>query len=591
MLYVYYMINPNPAKIEELFSLSAKYEVPKYQRQYTWGKSEALEFLDDLKSFANENSQGALFLGTVIFDISEINTSIIKIVDGQQRITTMLILLIACKQVAKNINSVSFAQEIQNKITFISRTGESVGPRLVTSESIKDIFTYISSSEWDGVFIDRLNNKSIKRQVNKIKPIYDFFFKEIQNLNHSQLEKFINTIYDSYVVRIDIENEMEAFSIFERTNARGVDLEASDLLKNYLFQSGIDGLDEIWSQIIENSDGTVLRMLKYFYVSKKGYVSKSNLYKGIKNYSNEIGPNKLVCEIDEFSKFYSIIRTGELAEFQEYLNILGFSLLSQDQEKIQKLFSSVEALRLFKVTQIYPLIYSALKSFIRNDHNNNIDSKKFISFFDKLEKYHFINNAICERVGNEVEKLYADYCRIFSETNNFIETLNELTTSLSEKIAQKDEFISRFTDISYSSDSIALISYIFDRLNNYNVSPASWVKIFNPSERITRRSHNIEHFYPQNPTGVVNSDISDHIDNIGNLIVISFRTNSSLGNLLPNEKIKKLENELFQQIQNLDYVRKFIDEYKVYSNNWDKNIISNRASALAIESYNNVWKF
>ena len=110
------MINPNPAKIEDILNSSIQFEVPKYQREYTWGKGEAIEFLDDLKSYSESN--GNLFLGTLIFDISEEEQKRIRVVDGQQRITTILLLLIACRNVAKEINAVNLATLIQNKITF-----------------------------------------------------------------------------------------------------------------------------------------------------------------------------------------------------------------------------------------------------------------------------------------------------------------------------------------------------------------------------------------------------------------------------------------------------------------------------------------
>ena len=54
-------------------------------------------------------------------------------------------------------------------------------------------------------------------------------------LNADDLRKFLKAIYNSYVAKIEVEREVEALSIFERTNARGLDLEISGLLKNYLF--------------------------------------------------------------------------------------------------------------------------------------------------------------------------------------------------------------------------------------------------------------------------------------------------------------------------------------------------------------------
>ncbi|MEK7519909.1 MAG: DUF262 domain-containing HNH endonuclease family protein [Patescibacteria group bacterium] len=568
------MINPNPAKIGDILNASLQFAVPKYQREYTWGKTEALEFLEDLKSYT-ESETGSLYLGTLIFDTSEERSKKIKVVDGQQRLTTVLLLLIACRNIAKKSKATRIAQKIQEKITFEDPTTdeESLGPRLIASESIKDVFEEISKYGWSGVFPTRIGTKQVKRQVNRIKPIYDYFYSEVKSFDRAKLSRFLKAIYEAYVVRIDIQEESEAFSIFERTNARGVDLEASDLLKNYLFAHGVEGLEEIWPQIIENSDGTVLRMFKYFYVAKNGYVSKSDLYKKIRDYGNMIGAEELVKELDQFSRFYNVIRTGDGAVIKTYLESIGCSAIAGDQNKYEKIHIALEGLRLFKISQIYPLIYAAMNCFVKNGGGNSQAlSKKLIELFDVMEKYHFVNNAVCDRIGNEVEKLYADFCVQYEESNDFEETTKEFTQNLKKRLATEEEFVSRFVDISYSSEYIPLISYIFDRINNVGLHPGQRTRIFNPDQKVLRKNHNIEHFYPQTPEDDINSDPEtlEVVDNIGNLLAISFRTNSKLGNLSPAKKLKRLKNELGKEVQNLSYVREFIKKYEKQVPSWGK---------------------
>ncbi len=588
------MINPNPASIEAILNSSTQYAVPKYQREYTWGKNEAIEFFEDLRSYA-DSGEGDLFLGTLIFDISEENQKRIKVVDGQQRITTILLFLIACRSVAKLINAVNLATLIQNKITFTDpTTAESLGCRLIASESIKEVFENISSDfNWDGTFLPKLGKKPVKRQVNRIKPIYDFFYSELKNLDQTKLGKFLKAIYNACVVRINIANELEAFTIFERTNARGVDLEASDLLKNYLFSERVEGLEETWRQIIESSDGTLLRMLKYFYVAKNGYVAKSDLYKKIRTYGKKIGPSNLVKEIDDFSRFYSALRTLGQADIRDYFTSIGCDAIASDAGKTEEVYLALTGLRLFKIAQIYPLIYAAISCFVRDGGGDDPKlSKKLIQMFDMMEKYHFINTAICERMGNEVEKLYAKYCEMYADGNKkFEETTKELMHSLKEKLASENEFNSRFVEISYSSDTIPLICYIFDRINNVSRRPGQRLTMFNPDQKITRRNHNIEHFYPQKPECDMepDQDTLEVVDNIGNLLVISFRTNSKLGNISPVKKLEKLEGDYAKDIENMLYVQEFVKKYKKSISSWSKEIIESRANELATLAYRKVW--
>ncbi len=589
------MINPNPAKIEDILNSSIQYIVPKYQREYTWGKNEALEFLDDLKSYSE--SHGNLFLGTLIFDISEQKQKKISVVDGQQRITTIILLLIACRNFAKQINAVNLATLIQSKIAFVDpTTAELLGCRLVTSESVRDIFEEISKYEWSGDFnfrIPGIDGRRTRWQVNRIKPVYDFFLSTMKDFDQTSLSKFLKTIYEAYVVRIDIEDEIEAFSIFERTNARGVDLEASDLLKNYLFAQGVDGLDEIWPQIVDNSDGTLLRMLKYFYVSRKGYIAKSNLYREISKYGKNIGATRLVSELDDFSKYYNTIRLADGNGIKIYFDSISCKSIASDQNKFERIHNALEGLRLFKISQIYPLIYAAISCFVRSGGADNSSmSKKFIDLIEFMEKYHFINNAICERIGNEVEKLYADFCSKYAESDNFEATTKLLVNSLKKQLASEQEFITRFVEISYSSESIPLISYIFDRINNIGLHPGQRVHIFNPDQKILRKNHNIEHFYPQTPEADMKDDpvTREVVDNIGNLLAISFRTNSKLGNLSPKKKFEKLKGPLLREVQNQAHIQEFLQTYEKSVTGWNKKIIIRRAKEVATDAYRRIWK-
>ena len=80
------------------------------------------------------------------------------------------------------------------------------------------------------------------------------------------------------------------------------------------------------------------------------------------------------------------------------------------------------------------------------------------------------------------------------------------------------------------------------------------------------------------------------IDNIGNLLAISFRANSSLGNLSPAKKIHRLNGEVANKIQNLSYVRDFIEKYGGSAASGDEAKINNRAQEMANDAYERVWK-
>jgi hypothetical protein len=549
-----------------------------------------LELIEDLESYKDVAGEN-LFLGNLIFEKSKDQRTFV--VDGQQRLTTLFLLLIACRMRARELGLIKLEPKIQEKITFMSSTtGESQGCRLIPSDSIREIFEHMASDSWDGIFPTVIKKKFVKRKVNKVKPIYDSFLKAVSEYEQSELSTFLGAIYNSYVARIEVESEVEALSIFERTNARGLGLEVSDLLKNFLFTKKVESIEELWEKILENSGGTILRMLKYFYVSKKEAVQKPQLYKKLKGYGAEVGAQELTQQLAGFSEFYRVVKAPDKLLTKGYFEGEGFTEISVDQYRYEKINRALEALREFSVVQFCPPAFAAIECLARNGGKPSPGAaKKLIQLFEAFEKYHFINNVICERVGNEVEKLYGDACVWYSDSTDLIKTTDKLINDLKSRLAKEEEFVANFTELTYSSDQLGLISYVFDRFNNYGLDPGQCMQIYNPDPKLRRRNYNIEHFLPQKPEpGLKVKKIDlESVDNIGNLLVIYFRDNASLGNASPAEKIKRLKGDLSQKVENLRHVTDFISRYGIEASSWGAERIRNRAEEMAHKAYREVW--
>jgi uncharacterized protein with ParB-like and HNH nuclease domain len=575
------MINPVGATISSLLS-AYQFAVPKFQRGYEWRETHATEFWEDLEGYIGAKSGGP-FIGTFIFIPDSSDKKKLTIIDGQQRITTVLIFLIACRSVAKQIGKPELAHEIQRNITFIDpATARSRGSRLLASETIKDTFDQMADADWAGKFAD-----TNRKQVGRLKPVYEYFYAQIHE-RRSNLSDLLRAVLETHAVRIEIENEMEAFDVFERTNARGVELEVADLLKNYLFKKEVKELDEKWEEIVRSADGNSFRMLKYFFVAQKGPVRRPELFKQLKRYETEVGAEKFTDELSEFSDFYKKARTANCDAFKETLDALGVAMVAKDQEKLSAVFSALEALRLFKIFQAYPLLYAAIKAYVRKPESKK-SAKLLVQLFEALEKYHFINNSICERIGNQVEKLYADFClRYVDKTKDFEVTTNALIEALKGQLAPKDEFVARFGKITYESREIPRLMYIFDRLNNEGLPASQRLRIFYPEE-MRRRSWNIEHFFPRNPVAAVKR--VGTVDNIGNLLPLDFRTNSALNNKTPAQKIEWLKKPANQRkVDNISYLRKFLEDYGLQIQEWGDEIIEERARGMAADAYERVWQ-
>ena len=607
--------------------------VPEYQRDYVWKKSEQVEefwedieeYFYDLKNNRNGEDNSGLFLGNLIL-CNQINQkNIFQIVDGQQRITTIFILLIAFRTFLKSlrgdpkkVESVNnLISNINDYLTFENLdTGEMSGNFFKAAPSINIVFQYISHENWDGEFPTQINKNSVRKQSNKLKPIYQYFFEQISHLlsqdknEYTLLNKTINQLT---FINITLDDFRSAYLFFERTNSRGKNLEVADLLKAHLFANHETDIVEMWDRIATNSNQNFTRMLKYFYISHKGHITASKLFNGLKSLYSDKQNNQnfsaedLLINLDDFSKFFNAINKIESEDILKpiFLELSNSEKLNMGEDRLFRIYNSIDALNLFGVTQAIPLMWSVLKKFhFLKLHKEPYESRHrntLVSFFESLENYHFINNYILDRVGNEVEKLYAEYAKKFHEAEDeviFTTTLKELYTRLQNQIATKDVFIPAFLEIEYSKTKRnAEIYYILDRFNGVDdkykkLKKDDKPKIFNPYTAFSRTDKTIEHWYPQSKAMDENGEVYSWCHSIGNLLALDKTTNSKLSNKSPQEKFVELSDKRYLNTykDNIRFLEGYASE-RVTFDSWDKESILKRSEELAEIAYTKVWGF
>ena len=598
------MISPERKTVEDILSSSKiTYKVPTYQRSFDWGKEELQEFLDDLDE-ASENKQKDLFLGNFIFDIT--NKNEIELVDGQQRLTTISLSFIAFREIAKSKNEDDLAAECQKYIGEYSAIRKKKDLKFLLSKNIRDTYEIMAYPKWDGKFNDKAENGlSLKKQNNKLKPLYKTIKDRFDECSSEKLTNLIAALLDTYVVTLEVDSDESKFAIFERTNARGLDLNIGDLVKNFIFSYEDSTINEKWDEIILNAKGNLPKMLKYAWITKNGHVMQSKLYRQIKNYvsqkQNDI--NVYVEELLQFSKFYSTFQEASDKHTKEWLNEFGLNSISAYEYNVQEITRVFQALRLFRVTQVIPLIYSIFYHFRRN--KDKIKKDRLIQLLQVFEKYHFVNNVICGRVANEVEKFYAAAAKeiYIDDVNNFAgdvelverEKEDKFINHLKNKKAEKEEFTSQFVNIIYySKRNVPYINYIFDRINNKRdtkkITGGNYVTIFDPSVTYQKRNYNIEHLLSQmfldEKSDEFNSEV---IHQIGNLLVIPYHTNSGLPDKMI-DKIERLKSDN-KYVGNLRYIPLFMERYSEDFSEWGKKSIEKRSKDLANEAFDSIWFF
>lgn len=596
------MLEPKSKTLLTLFGDSSndKYYVPNFQRDFAWGS----EQIDDLWRDLRNPDQEGVFLGHLILhrksedDDAAADGEGLAIIDGQQRLTTLSLLIVACRDYARKKKLHEHVVDLQRLLAFTNRATLKVeGLRLKVGKNISNIYSYMVEDErWEETsFPARANGAAMKRESNRIKPLYEFFEKELAELNTNDFIKLKEAIYGCYFIVLEISDRSQAFDIFERTNARGVPLNIADLLKNLLFsREDLKTLDSKWTEIVERAGISIQRMIKYYASLHHELVRKKELYRKLRGTVLTLQTSDFIESLSRFSAFYKYcLNAGDIDEFNTMLDIAGFANIRGNVAYCKSVKKSIDALHFFGITQATPVIYAGLSTANRLEEPSRSAplNKLFVEVITAIEKYHFVNNVICTNVGHDIEVLYAKkskslyHCPSAAE---FKTLCKELVADLSNMRDKRENFVSKFADIVYDPTpyTLGLISYIFDRFQNQGESGAQVRDIFVRDPKIFMREYSIDHFWEQSKKESFDGT-PEQIDNIGNLNVLPRHTNSDdLNGLNPAEKAALLRE---RHCEGLKYVKDFLAFYDDAGGKWTGEEVDRRAIVIAEKGFDEVW--
>jgi uncharacterized protein with ParB-like and HNH nuclease domain len=234
------IFRPSSLTIKQLFgNTDSLYQIPRYQRAYSWGDDQLEKLWDDLIE-AKENDPN-YFLGSVITAKSEDSTSYLDIVDGQQRLTTLTILLCVYRDLFPNINEDLLDTDpfaIDNKVIGSSIRFNDRFERLrlrTHSNHQSDFDTIVLNGDTTSL------KKPTKQDLRKDEPKHKFintahfFTNKLKDLGKDDAGALINYLFNSVkIIRIDCQSVAFAIKLFQVLNDRGLDLSNADLIKSFL---------------------------------------------------------------------------------------------------------------------------------------------------------------------------------------------------------------------------------------------------------------------------------------------------------------------------------------------------------------------
>ncbi len=563
-------IEANDKQVSDIFSLGY-FKIPRFQRPYSWGNEEVNNFWDDV---VLENHEHYFIGSMVVFDI---NKPYLGIVDGQQRLTTITLMLAAIRNafnhygeenLAKGVHNYIEKADIDNNNIFILDS-ETSFPYM--QSHIQSFSQNINDEKVGKVGTEELKLQKgfeiINNKLNSMLPTSDIGQRDLFGNDEAidTLKDIRNKVLSLKLVFIQLDNEEDAYLIFETLNTRGRDLTTPDLVKNILLkvlkntQKKYDSPKLIWSEILQLFDDNGLDngmkdFLYHYWLSKYKYTTEKKLFGKInKLISGESVARALLNDLKKNSDYYISVICPESTEWTKEEEIIKSSLL---------------ALKIFKVKQQIPMTLSLRRAY----KEKKITLKQFYKTLLMMESFHFIFNAIThQRSSGHIHTFYSKHAIDLTNAESEAEiqaVISALQTSLIDKKPEFNEFEVGFFNLRFinrNTRNKKLIKYILTKFMLQNSTGVP----------VNMDAMTLEHLMPQS-----SSENEEQIGSIGNLILVDAKTNSE--DLKDHSFIKKKEILLSKKYP----LENFIAE----TTSWSNDSIIKRTELLCKTAYNSLWR-
>ena len=504
-------VSQEPVSLTDILK-NKTFSVPLFQREYSWN----LEQVSDLFYDIIEADDSGHFIGSLLLYDDE-NLKRMEIVDGQQRMTTLFLLLFAIASILKESGKTKAIERV-NSLMFVvdpnDLTDDATGsePRLVTGKRDKKLFKAIIKGEDYSVFRDG-RRKSHKNLTNTL----DFFNNRLAEILRDKgfdgVIDFTQSVIKSQFIIMTAEKQSDKLMLFKTINARGLDLTQGDLIKNELCHNlngfDIDEAIENWDEIrgrIEKNNGNLDTFLFHFINSlDESQTFRQNLDKkrGVAKWEKKNYPP--VPEKFVFDIYSTVIKKIGPELFLEEL--LKASDKYTDFINPTNDLISLNSIKSMGVNKCFPLLLNAVKK---------VDSDGFKSLCQAIDSLTF-RHSILRNDPKELERFYYQLSEKIVDKYNLGEVIKEIKNH--QNFKDEERFKTEFIQASPKS---SVTKMILDRITRLHSESIDW----------TNKDTHIEHIMPQKPAGewlvFAGNDMEeykDYLNRLGNLTVLQDKKN------------------------------------------------------------------
>ncbi|MGL2620847.1 DUF262 domain-containing protein [Helicobacter pylori] len=538
--------------INDFFALTGTvFSIPVYQRNYTWKEENCEKLLQDIVGISQNKKTHFMGSITYILHLIDDEKSLRQlqefvIIDGQQRITTLMLLL---KAIETKIQNEAIKKEIDG---LLNLSGQRL--RLKPIKSDKEAFDLV------------MQNRSHELQGGShIRNNYKFFTKELENYISKgyRIEEIYGAFLRLKIVAVGLElGEDDPQVVFESINATGVQLKGLDLIRNYLMMG-------------ENSDRQK-HLYETYWVPLENWLGEKDLNDFIKTYLRIYLENKLK---EEEREVYYVLKVHHRDNFPD--DIQGLMSDMREYGRIYQIFldrdhyflgrgdpQQLANLRL-RIKDLVKIKFGVAKPFIlrcaRDFEKGKLDYENFHEILQILTSY-YVRRSVCKDSSPKLTRVLYSLYRQLGENVSADALKRYLGKSVGQEAFPNDDKIKEafLAPNAYSANQVCkFILLEIEKLSN--------------AEPPREENLEVEHFYPQTPTQEWHDRVGDYftfeqdyLNNFGNLTLSG--QNQRLGNKSYDEKIALMEE--YSSLHLNDY---FINN----THSWGIEEVRNRSEYLA----------
>ena len=537
----------SPAQVIQYFNGEKQNLIPLFQRPYTWREQHWRTLWDDVLVQYDSDDKSAHFMGTIVSIPARsvpVGVSKYLIIDGQQRLTTVSILLAALRDVLDK-NSSDRIQEVY--LTNRFRDPE---------DTLKFVPTQIDRDRYRAMILDRTiaDDQSLMSQA------YAYFTNKLRkgvDPNGDQIDcaKVLTTVERALqIVMINLSDDDDPYLIFESLNFKGEPLTQADLVRNYIlmrFRHSISAGGEqeriytkYWAPMEQRLGENITEFLRHYAMKGGDNVYQRGIYAATKGLLKGMSkPAEVEAELVRMTEF----------------SVIYASMLDPSLEEAPSLRKRLMNLKSLDVGTSYPLLLRLFEA----QHSDKISVDDLEKCLDLIESF-VVRRAVSVVPTNALNKLFLQWARQFPQENH----VDWLHASMSagaggRRFPNDAEFGENFRNSAQYGRGYT--RYVLLRLE----------EAFGHKEHVDLSNATIEHLMPQTMTTEWEREVGQHAESVharlkdtfGNLSLTGY--NTELGNLPFREKKAKLANTHIE-----------LNRFVLEQERWDGDAITRRAKAM-----------